>query len=216
MPAAPVLSPNTAARDRWLSLIDSADATANVDVFGRERRVDYTRFQPRGRHAGDPARERWFRAYHWLSHVELNIVSRDSRSSDPGLAPDPSPTPREVAVAWALGQLAEASGVALDLGRASDLLDVVVAPRADMPLEAIVDLAVTSTPPVANSPPAMTARSEPLGWRRFARSPPIATRSANARASCTPSRPTPNSAQLRHAHLLYEALATYTTDTGET
>ncbi|MCW5809059.1 MAG: DUF3160 domain-containing protein, partial [Deltaproteobacteria bacterium] len=86
-----------------------------VELFGRTRNLDATMFAPRGHYANDEALESYFRAAMWLSRLELNLVSRDNRSSHPGEHPDPRETPREAAVALALADLAERSGALADL-----------------------------------------------------------------------------------------------------
>ena len=69
-----------------------AKGFGDVDMFGRARRVDWSQYLPRG-HYTQPL-DRYFRAAMWLSRMEFNLVSRSSRSSAPGLEPDPRETPR--------------------------------------------------------------------------------------------------------------------------
>ncbi|HMZ38542.1 MAG TPA: DUF3160 domain-containing protein, partial [Leptospiraceae bacterium] len=52
----------------------------------------------------------FFRGVMWLSRLEFNLVSRSSRSSQPGETPDPSETPREAMDALALVDLIGRSG----------------------------------------------------------------------------------------------------------
>jgi hypothetical protein len=73
--------------------------------------VDFGAFQPRGRYTGQT--EGYFRAMMWLSRIEFNLVSRSSRSST--MRPDAGETPREVAVALALVDLAKATNVTNDI-----------------------------------------------------------------------------------------------------
>lgn len=100
-----------------ISLLGSdAEATAIVDkivaakgldeleLFGRKRMVDFGAFAPRGKYRNS---EPYFRTMSWLSRIELNLVSRSSRSST--IRVDPSETPREAAVALALVDLATAT-----------------------------------------------------------------------------------------------------------
>lgn len=80
-------------------------------LFGRPRVIDFSQYAPRGHYAhGDELRQ-WFRATMWLSRLELNLVSRGSRSSQPGLTPNTEETPREAVLALALADLAERAGV---------------------------------------------------------------------------------------------------------
>lgn len=90
-----------------------------IELFGRPRVIDFTQYTPRGHYANAPTLDTYFRAAMWLSRLELNLVSRSSRSSHPGAAPDPRETPREVLVALAIADLVEKAG-ALPL---YDLLD---------------------------------------------------------------------------------------------
>ncbi len=82
--------------------INDAKGIEVIELFGRKRIVDFAGFAPRGRYDGRGAA--YFRAMMWLSRIELNLVSRGSRSST--LEIDRSETPREVAVALALLELA--------------------------------------------------------------------------------------------------------------
>jgi hypothetical protein len=81
-----------------------------IELFGRPRMVDFSQLRPRGHYAGDAELERYFRAAMWLMRLELNLVSRSSRSSAPGLTPDPRETPREAALALALADLVARAG----------------------------------------------------------------------------------------------------------
>ena len=95
-----------------LAAIERARGTEEIELFGRRRNFDASQFTPRGHYAASDFRglDRYFRAAMWLSRVELNLVSRDTRSSQPGDAPDPSETPREAVVALALADLAQRTG----------------------------------------------------------------------------------------------------------
>jgi hypothetical protein len=94
-----------------------AKALATIELFGRDRVVDFTQYTPRGHYVGD--RAPFFRAAMWLSRIELNLVSRSCRSSQPGIAPDPSETPREDIDALALADLADRAHATVSI----DLLD---------------------------------------------------------------------------------------------
>jgi hypothetical protein len=90
----------------------AASELAKVALFGRPRLIDFTQYAPRGHYASEEFMARYFRAAMWASRLELNLVSRSSRSSDPGPEPDPSETPREAIAALALADLATRSGAA--------------------------------------------------------------------------------------------------------
>ena len=93
----------------------AATGLATVTLFGRPRVVDFSQYAPRGHYQGDAALTAYFRAAMWLSRLELNLVSRSSRSSAPGASPDPRETPREAVLALALSDLVERAGVRADV-----------------------------------------------------------------------------------------------------
>ena len=90
----------------------AASEPATVTLFGRLRLIDFTQYAPRGHYASGESMQRYFRAAMWASRLEFNLVSRSSRSSEPGPEPDPSETPREAIAALALADLATRSGAA--------------------------------------------------------------------------------------------------------
>ena len=53
----------------------------------------------------------------WLSRIEMNLVSRSSRSSSPAPAPDPRETPREAIDALALADLVDRAHAVDDVAR---------------------------------------------------------------------------------------------------
>lgn len=128
---------------RAAALVASAQAAGPMRVeslFGRDRVIDWSQYQPRGHYAKDQL-EAYFRAVMWLSRIELNIVSRSSRSSQPGTVPDPSETPRETVVALALADLVEASGQSDTLARFEEVFALFAGVREDIPLPALAKLA---------------------------------------------------------------------------
>jgi len=98
-----------------VEMIQEAGPLRVIQLFGRARSFDASQYTPRGHYAGSGELERYFRAAMWLSRVEFNLVSRDSRSSQPGYDPDPTETPREALVALALVDLAQRSGALADI-----------------------------------------------------------------------------------------------------
>lgn len=95
-----------------------AKEMAMIELFGRERRVDFTLFGPRGHYAEEQrGLAPYFRAAMWLSRLEWNLVSRSSRSSSATDLADPRETPREAVGALALADLA-AQAKAMDGVRA--------------------------------------------------------------------------------------------------
>ncbi len=124
------------------ALVAKAKAAGARDVrelFGRPRVIDFSQYRPRGHYDGDLAP--YFRAAMWLSRLELNIVSRSSRSSAPGPAPDPRETPREVIDALALAELASASGQGAELERIEQVFALLAGRREDIPLPRLAALA---------------------------------------------------------------------------
>lgn len=134
----------------------------SVELFGRERMIDFSQYVPRGHYANagyedgfdvklprtkdGPDTERimprdYFVAMTWLSRLELNLVSRSCRSSQPGAVVDASETPREARDALALADLATRSGVMPDLRAFEDVYSVFAGGREDVPLSAIASLA---------------------------------------------------------------------------
>jgi hypothetical protein len=89
-----------------------AKAMSKVDLFGRERLVDFTMYTPRGHYTEDSGLVPYFRAAMWLSRLELNLVSRSSRSSAVTEVADPRETPREAVDALALADLVARAGAA--------------------------------------------------------------------------------------------------------
>ncbi|APR86718.1 hypothetical protein A7982_12067 [Minicystis rosea] len=84
-----------------------AEKMSTVDLFGRSRRIDFTQYTPRGHYATEGSNlQGYFRAAMWLSRLELNLVSRSSRSSAASDVADPRETPREAVDALALADLA--------------------------------------------------------------------------------------------------------------
>jgi len=109
----PQVSPSIAERaNDIVELINKSEGIQQIELFGRKRAIDTSMYTVRG-HYNQGGLSNYFRAAMWLSRMELNLSSRDTRSSTPGYTPDPSETPREAVDALALADLAERSG-ALD------------------------------------------------------------------------------------------------------
>lgn len=112
---APVSSALGAADAEASPLVDKARAgdggLVTTTLFGRPRVIDFSQYAPRGHYVHTDELQRWFRATTWLSRLEMNLVSRGSRSSQPGVTPNTEETPREAVLALALADLAERAGV---------------------------------------------------------------------------------------------------------
>ncbi|MBX3205000.1 MAG: DUF3160 domain-containing protein [Labilithrix sp.] len=126
------------------ALIASARAASGglttVTLFGRPRVIDFSQFAPRGHYAHSEELERWFRATMWLSRLEMNLVSRGSRSSQPGFKPNPEETPREAVLALALADLAERAKVLDELDVFESTWTHFAGRREDVSLRALLAL----------------------------------------------------------------------------
>ncbi|HVK71041.1 MAG TPA: DUF3160 domain-containing protein, partial [Polyangium sp.] len=112
-----------------------------VELFGRTRMIDFSQFEPRGHYAEtffDPSNGKmweprsYFAAIMWLSRLEWNLVSRDSRSSHPDASPDPRETPREARAALALAELVQTSGALAELRLFEEVYSAFAGRREDV------------------------------------------------------------------------------------
>jgi hypothetical protein len=115
--------------DALVRAINAASGVGNVTLFGRERVIDFSQYQPRG-HYTTAGLARFFRGAMWLSRLEFNVVSRSCRSSDP--TGDPDETPREALTALALADLAERADVAAPLDRVERAWEALAGRREDV------------------------------------------------------------------------------------
>jgi hypothetical protein len=159
---------NSANEELAASLVASArgeqSGLLTIELFGRSRVIDFSQFVPRGHYANasyqdgfdvpgprgasdvSGGREHvtpdaYFRSMMWLSRLELNLVSRSCRSSQPGADVDPSETPREARDAIALADLLTRAGVLGDLRGFEEVYSVFAGGREDLPLPALAALA---------------------------------------------------------------------------
>lgn len=126
-----------------------ASGMVTVELFGRPRLVDWSQYEPRGHYAGptppaegaaEPRAEEahgpplaaYFRAAMWLSRIEMNLVSRSSRSSSPEPLPDPRETPREAIAAVALADLVERAHAGTDIARLDRAWSLLAGRREDV------------------------------------------------------------------------------------
>ena len=61
----------------------SASDCQDVNLFGSERKIDFTLFKPRGHYAGQPVLEQYFRAMSWLAQVDFRFVEFDPADGKP-------------------------------------------------------------------------------------------------------------------------------------
>lgn len=119
----------------------AANAMIEVQLFGRVRMVDFSQYAPRGHYAKEGSElAPYFRAAMWLSRLELNLVSRSSRSSAPGFSPDPRETPREDVMAMALAELAQRAGVMDDVTTLDRAWGLLAGKREDVTLADLMAL----------------------------------------------------------------------------
>ncbi|HEV7557963.1 MAG TPA: DUF3160 domain-containing protein [Kofleriaceae bacterium] len=133
-------------------LVDAAVAAqemSRVSMFGRERMIDFTAYTPRSHYAANETRQRYFRAGMWLSRLEFNLVSRSSRSSQPGDTPDPSETPREAVDAIALADLVTRANVAGDVARLDTAWALLAGRREDVSVAQLAKLSIAPGDPAA-------------------------------------------------------------------
>lgn len=149
-----------------------ATELTTVELFGRSRLVDFTQYTPRGHYAGDDALKALFRGAMWLSRLEFNIVSRSSRSSAPGAAPDPRETPREALVALALADLAEKTGELGEVAELDKIWTLLAGRREDISLSQLVLLRKQAAISDLRSPDAAERLRGAVG-DRFRRAVPL-------------------------------------------
>lgn len=73
-PVEPVAGADAAAVRALVAAATAGTGNARIDLFGSPRDVDLSQMRPRGHYAGDPARERYFRAVMFLGREGLRLV----------------------------------------------------------------------------------------------------------------------------------------------
>jgi hypothetical protein len=124
--------------------VREAGGADHVQLFGRERIVDFTAYTPRGHYTSSEELTSYFLAAMWTSRIEFNLVSRSSRSSAPGPEPDPSETPREAIDALALADLAERSGAAASIDLVDRAWNLLAGRREDVSIGQLAQLRRTA------------------------------------------------------------------------
>ncbi|HUJ57131.1 MAG TPA: DUF3160 domain-containing protein [Kofleriaceae bacterium] len=125
----------------------AASELAQVQLFGRDRMIDFTQFTPRGHYADSEDLQRYFRAAMWTSRLEFNLVSRSSRSSV--TIADPRETPREALDALALADLASSTGAARHVAQIDQAWAVLAGRREDVSLDQLASFHIAATDPDA-------------------------------------------------------------------
>ncbi|TMQ05475.1 MAG: DUF3160 domain-containing protein [Deltaproteobacteria bacterium] len=101
----------------------------------------------------------------WASRLELNLVSRSSRSSAPGPEPDPSETPREAIDALALADLAGRSGAAAGIALVERAWTLLAGVREDVSIEQLAELRKTAGITSLRDPAAFAQLRRAIGDR---------------------------------------------------
>jgi len=107
------------ARDDFLGFIASLQMR-NVEIFGNDRKMDFSQFEPRGHYTDSEELERYFQAMMWLGRVDLRFVEQDPITFEWEFHP------RELAQAQLLDQALNAAGAMTGWDRANDLITMMV------------------------------------------------------------------------------------------
>jgi hypothetical protein len=150
---------------RLYDLATKADAMSEVSLFGRVRVVDFSQYAPRGHYARGSGLESFFRGAMWLSRLELNLVSRSSRSSQPGIVPNPEETPREAVDALALADLAASAGALEAIEKIDHGWGALSGAREDVPLGELVAIDRAGSLDLRAVPAAFAALKTAIGDR---------------------------------------------------
>lgn len=99
-----------------------------TQIYGGERPIDYSQFQPRGHYSKTTDLKRYFRTMMWLGRADTgwNILPPDPES---GIVSD---TPRELRNAVLLTQLLKSTGAIERLRQMSDVVDFMVGKSDDL------------------------------------------------------------------------------------
>jgi hypothetical protein len=148
-----------------LERIESANGLSQIDLFGRSRMVDFSQYTPRGYYANHDELIPYFKAAMWLSRLELNLVSRSSRSSAPGVTPDPRETPREAMLGVALARLVHEAQMAPMLLEIEETWQSLGGKREDLGASALFDLYRRSGAGKLDDPQTFEALKREIGPR---------------------------------------------------
>lgn len=141
--------------DHLLKLV-TAEQMTTTELFGVQRKMDFSQFKPRGHYEGDATLERYFRAMMWMGRVDLRFLEPDPFG---GAGEQWIWRPRQVASALVLWQLTAKSGALPQWKQANDLVTLMVGPVDYIDFSGIAKLANDSTWQVATDVP-QTAESD--------------------------------------------------------
>lgn len=109
------------ARDAFLELV-TGEQLVDVQIFGVERKMDFSQFTPRGHYTDSVALTRYFQAMMWLGRIDLRFLELDVDTGAWVFHP------RQLAVSVLLDGAVRASGALTDWHRANDLITMLVGP----------------------------------------------------------------------------------------
>jgi hypothetical protein len=132
---------------KWVAQAEAAGPMESIELFGREREVDWSAFKPRGHYARSAEEsvtgdlKPYFRAAMWLSRIEFNLVTRSCQSSSS--TDRAEQTPREAASAVALADLATRASAMCDIEQMDRAWSLLAGRREDVSIAQLAAL----TPP---------------------------------------------------------------------
>lgn len=145
---------------------------ATVEIYGRKRDIDFSKFAPAGHYAGyrpddspggkQPALSfgSYFQVLTWLSRHEWNLVTRGCQSSTPvegGCSP--AETPREARAAMLVAELVDRANARPHLDRFEQVYSTFGGVRDDVPIASFKKLAL----PASQAPNAPDALKTAIG-----------------------------------------------------
>jgi hypothetical protein len=72
---------NTPGARAYFELAKAADTVTEINLFGGQRKVDFTLFKPRGHYTEREELERYFQAKSWLAQVDLRLAEYDPQGN---------------------------------------------------------------------------------------------------------------------------------------
>jgi hypothetical protein len=113
---------------QYVARANSADAVAEIDLFGGKRLIDFTLFKPRGHYTEVEALQCYFRAMTWLAQADFRFVEFDPLTGTPTLNLE------QIAAAAILRDALAASGARETWAQINGLVEALVGPSDNMTL----------------------------------------------------------------------------------
>jgi len=148
-----------------IAKIQASTGAEAITLFGRPRLIDFTQYTPRGHYTSSEELTRYFVTAMWTSRLELNLVSRSSRSSAPGPEPDPRETPREAIDALALADLATRGGAAAGIATVEQAWTMLAGRREDVTIDQLAALRTAAGITSLRDPNAFALLKRAIGER---------------------------------------------------